>query len=311
MALTPPREALRRMLEAVPAPTRVETVPLAEADGRTLAEDLKALRTQPPFAASAMDGYAVRAADLASGAPLRVVGLSAAGRPFAGRIGPGEAARILTGAALPEGADTILMQENATRDGDAVTPLQPEPAGRFVRAAGLDFREGDLLLAAGLELAPRHLQLAASMGHARLPVRARPRVAILSTGDELVPPGVAPGPGQIVSSNAVALAAFCRRFGADAVDLGIIPDDPAATRRAVSQAADAADLIVTIGGASVGDHDHVQGALREAGFGIAFWKVAIRPGKPLMFGVRPGRLAVALPGNPVSSMVCALVFVGP
>jgi molybdopterin molybdotransferase len=311
MALVPPRDALERMLAAVNAPTAIETAPLAEASGRTLARDLAALRTQPPFPASAMDGYAVRAADLAPGRPLRVIGEAAAGHPHGGAVGAGEAVRIFTGAPVPAGADTILIQENAERRGAEILPLQTETPGRFVRPAGLDFRTGDMLLKAGQVIGPRHLQLAASMGHATLPVRVRPRVAVLSTGDELVPPGAEPGPGQIVSSNAMALTALCRRAGADAVDLGIVPDDADATAAAVARAAEGADLILTSGGASVGDHDFVQGALAAAGFTIGFWKVAVRPGKPLMLGQRGALLAIGLPGNPVSSMVCGLIFVLP
>lgn len=306
-----PAEARARMLAAIPAPMPEEAVPLADGLGRTLAHDLAALRIQPPFPASAMDGYAVRGSDIVPGRPLAVIGVSAAGRPFAGMLGPGQAVRIFTGAALPVGADTVIMQENVTLDGaGAAIPAQEEPTGRFVRPAGLDFREGDAGLPCGLVLAPRHIGLAASMGHASLPVRCKPRVSIISTGDELAPPGAALAEGQIVSSNAFALAAFVSAHGGEPADMGIVPDDLALTRKAID-AAGGTQIVITCGGASVGDHDVVQAALVEAGFSIDFWKVAIRPGKPLMFGRRGGTLAIGLPGNPVSSMVGAQLFLGP
>lgn len=312
MALLAPADALSRILAAAFPLRDIEQVPLAEADGRTLAHNLPALRTQPPFPASAMDGYAVRAVDLAPGQALAVVDRSTAGHPATRTVRQGEAIRIFTGAAVPEGADTILIQENTRAASDiSVTPAQTERPGRHIRKAGVDFAQGDVLLREGLRLAPRHLGLAASMGHAMLPVRRRPRVAIISTGDELVLPGSLPGPAQIVSSNASALAGLVREAGGEAIDLGIAPDDPQATEDAIRRAAAQADIVVTSGGASVGDHDLVQAALTRSGFRIDFWKVAIRPGKPLMFGSATDRLAVGLPGNPVSGFVCALLFLQP
>ena len=311
MALLPVETALAQVLDGV-APVDAEEVPVAEAANRVLARDLAARRTQPPFDASAMDGYAVRAEDTAQGARLRLVGEAAAGRRFPGRLGPGEAVRIFTGAPVPDGADTILIQENAGADGDAVTALQSEPKGRFVRPKGLDFREGDVLLRAGLRLEPRHVALAAAMNHAAIPVRRRPVIAILATGDELVPPGGDPGPDQIVASNGVGLAAEVRLAGGAPLDLGIVPDRLDDTAQAIAAAISArADVLVTLGGASVGEHDLVRRALEDAGMALAFWKIAMRPGKPLIFG-RFDRLRVlGLPGNPVSSLVCAAVFLRP
>ena len=310
MTLIPPSEALARVLAAVSRATEAETVPLAIADGRTLAADVPALRTQPPFRASAMDGYAVRAADTDHGPPLRLTGEAAAGRPFHGVVGAGEAVRIFTGAPVPEGADAVLIQEDARAGASGVTPLIQLAPGRHIRAAGIDFRAGDALLHAGAVLDPRSIGLAASMGHAALPVRRRPRVAIISTGDELVQPGEPLGPAQIVSSNALALAALLARTGAEARDMGIVPDDPDQTRRAIEASA-GCDLIVTCGGASVGEHDHVPAALMAAGYRIDVWKVALRPGKPFMMAASDSGLAVGLPGNPVSSYICALLFVAP
>ena len=312
MSLMAPDVARARMLAAAVTLPGTQTVTLVGARGRTLAEGVMALRTQPPFAASAMDGYAVRATDLAGLAPLRVLGEAKAGHPFRGTVGPGNAVRIFTGAPVPHGADTILIQENAQGVGTGIiTPTQAEHAGRFVRSAGLDFRSGDCLLKAGTVLDARHIGLAASMGHSVLTVRSQPRVAILSTGDELALPGAALRDGQIVSSNAYALAAFVESLGGLADDQGIVADDADATRLAIANAADRSDLIVTSGGASVGDHDFVQAALVANGFAINFWKIAVRPGKPLMFGVRGSTLCLGLPGNPVSSVVCAILFLEP
>jgi molybdopterin molybdotransferase len=312
MSMTSPAEARRRILGAATPILDIEHLGLDACLGRTLASAVAALRTQPPFAASAMDGYAVRADDLAIGRALRVTGQSAAGHPFQSGVGPGEAVRIFTGAVVPDGADTILIQESATQRPDGtVMPTQTETKGRFVRRAGLDFCTGDILLDAGLVLDGRHLGLAASMGHVTLPVRRKPRIAILSTGDELVMPGTETGLGQIVSSNAIALSATARRAGAEPRDFGIVPDTLGATRDAITRASHDADILVTSGGASVGEHDFVQEALKGAGFSIAFWKVAVRPGKPLMLGVRGQTICIGLPGNPVSSMVCALLFMVP
>jgi molybdopterin molybdotransferase len=313
VALLAVEEALRRVLDSVPGPLAAEEVRLADAAGRSLAEDLAARRTQPPFAASAMDGYALRAADAASpGAVLRVAGASIAGARFAGRLAPGEAVRIFTGAPLPDDADAILIQEDAEQHGDAVTVREPPQAGRFIRPAGLDFQGGQVLLRAGQRLDARLVALAGAMGYGRLPVRRRPRVAILATGDELVPPGERPGPDQIIASTPYALAALVARAGGEPLDLGIARDTLGDLHRAVRAAREApVDLLVTLGGASVGEHDLVQSALTEAGMALGFWRVALRPGKPLMHGRLGPMLLLGLPGNPVSSVVCAILFVVP
>ncbi|MGX5774216.1 molybdopterin molybdotransferase MoeA [Methylorubrum zatmanii] len=312
-ALLPVAEALDRILAAIPGPVEAEDIPIAQAAGRTLAADLAATRTQPPFPASAMDGYAVRAADLAtSPARLRLIGTSAAGHGFSGTLGPGETVRIFTGAPVPAGADAILIQENAEADGETVTALEPVAPGRFLRRAGLDFREGETLLRAGDTLDARRLALAASAGHATLPVRRKPRIAVLATGDELVRPGEPAAWDQIVASNGLALSALSLEAGAEPIDLGIVPDDLDSLRGAIGRARSAgADLLVTLGGASVGDHDLVQAALGAEGLELGFWRVALRPGKPLMHGRLGPMTVIGLPGNPVSSIVCGLLFVVP
>jgi molybdopterin molybdotransferase len=290
----------------------VEQVALPQALGRALAEDVAARRTQPPTAVSAMDGYAVRAEDVAKlPAELKVVGYAPAGGAYAGTLQPGEAVRIFTGAPLPAGADTIVIQENTAAEGDRVRVVDGQaPRGRFVRPAGLDFKTGDALLRAGRVLTPIDIGLAAAMNVPWLKVRRRPRVAILPTGDEVVMPGDPVGPNQIVSSNGLALAAFVAACGGEPVDLGIAPDD-AATLKAMAAGARGADLLVTSGGASVGDHDLIRDVLGEAGLELDFWKIAMRPGKPLIFGRFGDTPILGLPGNPVSSMVCALIFLGP
>ncbi len=311
--LIPVEEALSRILASVPGPTAPEEVAIAQAAGRTLAADVPALRTQPPFPASAMDGYAVRAADVATvPSDLRLTGTSAAGHGHSGSVGPGEAVRIFTGAPLPEGADTILIQENAHAEGETVTARESVAAGRHIRTAGLDFREGDRMLKAGETLDARRLAIAGAAGHPRLTVRRRPRVAILATGDELVAPGEPARWDQIVASNTLALAALAREAGAEAIDLGIARDDLGELRGAIARArGEGIDLLVTLGGASVGDHDLVHRALSEEGMELGFWKVALRPGKPLMHGRLGAMLAIGLPGNPVSAIVCGLLFVVP
>jgi molybdopterin molybdotransferase len=311
--MIPVAEALARVLAGIPGPVSAETVKIAEAAGRTLAEDVCATRTQPPFRASAMDGYAVRSTDVATPpATLRLVGVSSAGHGFTGTIAAGEAVRIFTGAPVPDGADAILIQENAEATPQAVTAREPAAPGRFIRPSGLDFKVGDRLLRAGDTLEPRRIALAAAGGHGNLSVRRRPRVAILATGDELVAPGEPARWDQIVASNGLAVAALVREAGAEAVDLGIAGDTLAALDQAIGRAVAAeADLLVTLGGASVGDHDLVQSALHAQGLELGFWRVALRPGKPLMHG-RLGRMAVlGLPGNPVASVVCGLLFVVP
>ncbi|ESR23486.1 gephyrin-like molybdotransferase Glp [Lutibaculum baratangense] len=310
--LLPVADALAAILEGV-TPLEAETVPLDLCLGRVLAADVASRRTQPPWDTSAMDGYAARAADLAGlPAELRIVGESRAGERFGGEVGPGEAARIFTGAPLPTGADTIVIQEDADRRGDTVTVREAGRPGRFVRRRGLDFREGEVLLEAGRVLAPADIAIAAAMNHPELPVRRRPRVALLSTGDELVAPGGDPGPDQIIASNAYGVGAMMRRAGADPIDLGIVADKPEATSAAFDRASEESpEVLVTLGGASVGEHDLVHAGLEAKGAKLGFWKIAMRPGKPLMFGRLGPMRVLGLPGNPVSSMVCAQLFVVP
>ena len=310
MSLLSVEDATAQLLDGVDA-LAGESVGLDAALGRVLAVDLAATRTQPPFAASAMDGYAVRAADATvEGAGLTVIGTSRAGERFDGSLGAGQAVRIFTGAPVPDGADAILIQENATRQGDRVTVTVPVSEGLHVRPAGLDFREGERLLEAGLVLGSRAIALAASMNHAQIAVRRRPRVAILATGDELVPPGGDPGPDQIIASNSAGIAALVREAGGEPVDLGIAPDDVSAIGDAVAKAGDA-DILTLIGGASVGDHDLVQEALVQRGMTLDFWRIAMRPGKPLMVGHLQAMRVLGLPGNPVSAMVCGHIFLKP
>jgi molybdopterin molybdotransferase len=306
-------EALARVLASAPAPLAGERIAIEAAIGRTLAEDLHALRTQPPFANSAMDGYALRAADTAPvPARLRVIGESAAGRAFAGRVESRQAVRIFTGAPMPEGADTVLIQENAAREGEYVIAQTQEAPHRNVRDAGIDFTKDELLLPAGRRLSPRDLALAAAANHAEVAVRRRPRVAVLATGDELVRPGSALGPSQIVASNNYAIAAIVAAAGGEAIDLGIAADDMDALARSFRRAQEReADVLVTLGGASVGDYDLVQRALVDAGLELGFWRIAMRPGKPLMQGRLGAMRVLGLPGNPVSSVVCAILFLAP
>jgi molybdopterin molybdotransferase len=306
-------EALARVLASAPAPVGSERIAIEAAIGRTLAEDIHALRTQPPFANSAMDGYALRAADTAPApARLRVIGESAAGRAFAGRVEAQQAVRIFTGAPMPDGADAVLIQENATREGEFVIAQTQENPHRNVRDAGIDFTKGELLLSAGRRLGPRDLALVAAANHAEVVVRRRPRVAILATGDELVRPGEARGPSQIVASNNFAVAAIAAAAGGEAVDLGIAADDKESLAGSFRRAQELeADVLVTLGGASVGDYDLVQSALVDAGLELGFWRIAMRPGKPLMQGRLGAMRVIGLPGNPVSSVVCAILFLAP
>jgi molybdopterin molybdotransferase len=310
--LMPVAEALRRVLagaRALPA----ETVPLPDAHGRVLTQDLSALRTQPPDAVSAMDGYAVRAADVAQApATLRLIGEVAAGHPFEGKVNAGEAARIFTGGVVPAGSDTVVIQEITTRDGDRVIVQKPTTKGRNVRARGIDFAEGDTLLHKGQRLSDRDLMLAAAMNYAVLSVHRRPRVAVLATGDELIAPGGAPKPGQIVHSNGYALMALARSEGADVIDLGVARDSIDEIAGAVRRAREGgADILLTSGGASVGEHDLVQRALAAEGLDLSFWRVALRPGRPMMHGRLGDMHVLGVPGNPVSSFVCAFLFLVP
>jgi molybdopterin molybdotransferase len=294
-------------------PLDEEMTTLDSAHLRTLSRDVAARRTQPPQAMSAMDGYAVRAADAGQvNARLKVIGEVAAGRPFDRALGEGEAARIFTGGVIPHGADAVVIQEDTVAEGNTVTVTEAAIAGRHIRPAGVDFRQGDVLLKAGNRLTDRDLSLAASMNYPELPVRRQPRVALLATGDELVMPGNEPGPGQIVYSNGYALRALMRSEGAETIDLGVAADTMAATTAGIRAARDAkADILVTTGGASVGDHDLVKKALDAEDVAMAFWKIAMRPGKPMMHGRLGAMRVIGVPGNPVSSYVCTFLFVVP
>jgi molybdopterin molybdotransferase len=303
-------EALARVLEGV-SPLPPEEVAIAEAHGRVLAAPLVSRRTQPPFDVSSMDGYAVRGADLAgTGARLKQVGESAAGRPFRGKIKSGETVRIFTGAVMPDGADTVVPQEDARAEGDALVLPATKP-GAYVRKRGLDFAEGRTMLEAGRRLTARDVGLAAAMDHARVNVARCPRVAIIATGDELVPPGAVTSADSIVASNPISLAALLRRENAIVSDAGIIPDRLDATAASIRRAREAADVLITLGGASVGDHDLIAPALKAENIALAFHRVALRPGRPLLLAVAGNLRVLGLPGNPVSSYVCALLFVVP
>ena len=310
--MIPVAEALDRVLTGLRV-TTAEDVSLDQAVGRVLAEDVVARLTQPPFPASAMDGWAVRAADLATlPATLRQVGYAPAGGSFEGGVGPGETVRLFTGAPVPNGADAILIQEDADFDKatGTVTARETVAEGRYVRPAGLDFRQGEIGVRAGRLLTARDIGLAAAMNHPWLRLRRKPRVAILPTGDEIVRPGEPIGKNQIVSSNAFALGALVRAVGGEPVQLGIFPDDVDRIASAMRDIA-TADLLVTTGGASVGDHDLVRAGLTPEGLTLDFWQIAMRPGKPLMFGKVAGTPLLGLPGNPVSTVVCALLFLRP
>jgi molybdopterin molybdotransferase len=313
MSLISVEEALRRVLANVEGTVAGERIPLAACAGRTLADNVAALRDQPPFPASAMDGYAVRSADAAeTPATLQVIGTSAAGQRFSGAVGAGQAARIFTGAPLPEGADSVVLQEDTQASGDQVVVMEPAQPNRHIRSGGFDFHSGEILLQAGLRLDARHIALAAAMGHGSLPVHRKPRVAILATGDELVRAGEPTGPDQITASSLPATVLMVEKAGAEAIDLGIARDtlESLEERIRAAQAADV-DILVTLGGASVGEHDLVQKALARRGMELGFWRVALRPGKPLMHGRLGSTLLLGLPGNPVSSLVCAVLFLVP
>ena len=305
-------DALKRVLDGV-EPLPGENAPLIEAEGRVLSADVAALRTQPPADMSAMDGYAVKAADVANvPAQLKLVGEVAAGRPFSGEVHSGEAARIFTGGVVPPGADTIVIQENTERDGERITVKSPSPAGKHIRRAGLDFKDGQVLLPRGRRLSDRDVMLAAAMSHPTVPVHRRPKVAVLATGDELRPPGSALGPGEIVYSNGFALMALAKNEGAIVEDIGIVPDKVDATVEAIRRArASGADVLLTTGGASVGDYDLVQRGLKTEGLELSFWRVALRPGRPMMNGKLGSMHVLGMPGNPVSAYVCSFLFLVP
>jgi len=308
MTLVPVAEAQARLF-ALADPVSTETLPIRQAAGRWAAADIAARRTQPVADLSAMDGYAIRFADLPG--PWRVIGESAAGRPFAGTVAAGEAVRIFTGAALPDGADTVLVQEEAAREGERLMLGGEGPAhrGRNVRARGLDFHDGDRLIAAGERLTPARIAVAATGGQGSLPVRRAVRVALAATGDELVPAGGPISGAQLPESNGVMLAAMLADLPVEIVDLGILPDRLDVLTEAFRSVE--ADLLVTTGGASVGDHDLVRPALLAAGGEIDFWRIALRPGKPMMAGRLGTALVLGLPGNPVSAFVTATLFVRP
>lgn len=304
-------EALCRVLADAGDLGRTEEVPLQQATGRILAAALAAKLTQPPFNASAMDGYAVRSADVRSlPATLRVIGEAAAGHGFRKPVAPGETVRIFTGAPLPEGTDGIIIQEDVVRDGDTITIATARPDPEYVRLEGFDFTAGQEILPAGRRLSARDVTLAAAMGHGMLTVRHKPMVAILATGDELVTPGTPPAQDQIVCSNNLGIAAMVEAAGGTPLLLGIARDTRESLSAHIEMAADA-DILVTIGGASVGDHDLVAPVLQSRGMALDFWKIAMRPGKPLMFGRLGAQRVLGLPGNPVSSLICTRLFVLP
>lgn len=301
-------EARARLFELA-APLPEEEVPLAEAAGRVLAREVTARRDQPPFAASSMDGYAVKSAEVELHAMFKLIGEAAAGHRFDGRVGAGQAVRIFTGAPMPEGADFVVIQEDVSHSGDLITIVNDPGTKTNVRPAGVDFRAGDTVSAPRI-LRPADIALMAAMNIDRVPVRRKPVVALISTGDELVMPGEEPGPDQIIASNTFGLKAMLEEAGAQARILPIARDSASSLTTAFGLAG-GADLVITIGGASVGDHDLVGQVAEDLGMERAFYKVLMRPGKPLMAGRMGGAAMVGLPGNPVSAMVCGRIFVVP
>lgn len=310
MSLIPLDEAIERVIANI-TPLGTEMVPLARSPGRILATPLSANINQPPFDASSMDGYAVRARDIVNvPATLTQIGEAPAGSAYSGSIGSGETVRIFTGGAVPSGADCVVIQEHTTTQGMAITIMESAVTGNAIRPLGLDFKHGDELLEAGVVIGPVQIALAAAMNHHEIPVIKKPKVAIIATGDELVAVGQTPSPHQIISSNGPGVVAAVNVFGGDALDLGIARDTPQSLTAAIDKAKDA-DLLVTLGGASVGDHDIVQDILKQHGIEIDFWRIAMRPGKPLMFGQRGSMRVLGLPGNPVSAMICTQIFIKP
>ncbi|KKC39241.1 hypothetical protein WH87_03155 [Devosia epidermidihirudinis] len=311
MSLLPVEDAIAAILRRVPAPT-AETVPLTDAVGRVLLHPIVATHNQPPFDASAMDGYAVRAEDIIPGHSLTIVGVSQAGAGFTGTMTAGEAVRIFTGAPVPAGADTVIMQEEAKVHDGAVSFTSHPRKGHSVRPLGNDFAKGQSLVDAGQRLSPMQLSVAAAANASTLDVAKRPRIALLATGDELVLPGDALGPDQIVASNSFGLKPLLAPYAETVTDHGIARDDRAELRAKLEAIfADEPDIVITTGGASVGDHDIVQEILLELGVTLDFWRINMRPGKPLMFGTRGKTLIFGLPGNPVSAMVTAIIFIKP
>ncbi|WDR03269.1 molybdopterin molybdotransferase MoeA [Devosia algicola] len=311
MSLLRVEDAIATILGRVPAPSG-EAVPLAQADGRILFEPLIASHSQPPFAASAMDGYAVRADDVAVGKKFVITGISQAGAGFSGIVGSGQCVRIFTGAPVPSGADAVIMQEEASAtDGEVVFSTQPS-AHRNIRPVGNDFAAGQRLMEAGERLTPYSVALAAAANRDHIVASRRPRLAVLATGDELRLPGAPLGPDTIVASNSFGLVPMFRPYAAEVRDFGVAPDEPTALRARLSAAFDSGiDVLITTGGASVGDHDIVQDVLKSIGVDLDFWRINMRPGKPLMFGTRGNTLVFGLPGNPVSAMVTAAMFIKP
>ena len=309
--MMPVDEAIQRILRKLPA-LGSESVPLNAANGRVLAKPLVSSHNQPPFDSSAMDGYAVRADEVFPGKPLKLAGTAQAGARFIGLMEHGQCVRIFTGAPLPIGADSVIMQEEATAKGNQISFAKAVKPGTSVRKQGFDFRRGAELLPAGTALTPQMLSLAAGANQPTLTVTRRPRLAILATGDELVPPGTPLGPDQIVASNTYGLAALLAPFAESILDLGIVPDDKPKLDAKLLEAFDAGvDILITTGGASVGDRDYVQEVLKDLGVELDFWKLRMRPGKPLMFGTRGKTLVFGLPGNPVSALVTATVILKP
>ena len=282
--------------------------PLSKALGGRLARDVLAKVTLPPRDASAMDGYAVRFSDVGkAGAQLTVIGEAPAGSPFGGAVGQGEAVRIFTGGAVPEGADHIVIQENASREGDILTTTTTNETRRHIRKAGIDFTKGETLITAGTQLSPAHIALAAAANHDTLPIYKRPVIALIANGDELKEPGSPVQEGDVIGSNAAGLGALIQSWGGEVMDMGIAKDSVAAIT-ALIEAASAADIIVPIGGASVGDYDYMRTAFKEAGLELVFEKIAVRPGKPTWFGKLGEQRVLGLPGNPASATVCAHLF---
>ncbi|WP_085908132.1 molybdopterin molybdotransferase MoeA [Kiloniella majae] len=303
-------EALQRVLAGF-TELSPETISLHDGLGRVLAKDIKARLTQPPSDVSAMDGFAVKSSDIQTvPVTLKIRGEAPAGGSYEAQLQDGEAVRIFTGGPVPLGADCIVIQENTDHDDVNVTVKQGEVPGRYIRPAGLDFSEGQIGLEKGTTLTARDLALAAAMNHPWLEVYRKPKVAILATGNEVVLPGVTPGPNQIISSNTTALMSFVKECGGEPISLGIAPDDKEALST-MAKGAEGADLLLTTGGASVGDHDLVRSVLGEQGLEIDFWRIAMRPGKPLIFGKLWQTPMIGLPGNPVSTLVCAYIFARP
>lgn len=302
-------EALAALAQTA-APLGPEAIILSAARGRVLAAPVIAGVTQPPAAVSAMDGYAVRHSDAAEGQSLAVIGEAPAGQPFAGSVGSGEAVRVFTGSVIPAGADHVVIQEEAAREGSRITLTAPQPSPRNIRAAGIDFAKGDRLIPAGRALGPAELAMAAAANLARVSTYPRPRISILANGDELRPPGSELGPGEIISSTPYALAALISGWGGQSAFLGIAPDDPEEIRARIRAASDT-DILIPLGGASVGDHDHMQAVFAEEGLQPVFSKVALKPGKPTWFGRLGSVLVLGLPGNPASAIVCAELFLKP